>query len=366
MEILKNIKSEDLLMVSFGKSTGEIKKAKIRRYGDIFQLEYILDNKAFHKNMNSSEVFIQIDSLISNEFKECILYSIQNDINIFRNKKNELKIKYHKPTKSTDSGTHDRQKKMIISNGISAPFLYDLGLADYEGNILDKGSRKFVQINSFLEIIDQSFDKIKFTDMPLKAVDYCCGKGYLALSLQYYLDKIKKVKASITGIDLKEDVIENLNQIVKKYEMNNIKFIFKDISDFNEPLDIALGLHACDTATDIFLSSAVRNNAKLIISVPCCQHQLFSQIENDQLKPLLSYGLQKDRFTEMLTNTLRVLALKSRGYSVDMIEFTAFEHTMKNVLIRAVYTNNIDVQAKKEYDKLKAMYNITKFSGDLI
>ena len=104
---------------------------------------------------------------------------------------------------------------MIISNGISAPFLYDLGLADYEGNILDKGSRKFVQINSFLEIIDQSFDKIKFTDMPLKAVDYCCGKGYLALSLQYYLDKIKKVKASITGIDLKEDVIENLNQIVK-------------------------------------------------------------------------------------------------------------------------------------------------------
>ena len=366
MEILKNIKSEDLLMVSFGKSTGEIKKAKIRRYEDIFQLEYIVNNKAFHKNMKSDDVLVQIESLINNDFKECIVYTTKNDINIFRNKKNELKVKYHKPTKSIDSKTHDRQKKMIISDGISAPFLYDLGISDYEGNILDKKSRKFVQINRFLQIIDQSFDKIQFNHIPLRAVDYCCGKGYLAFALQYYFEKIKKIQACITGIDLKEDVIENLNQIAKKYEMDNIKFLYKDISDFNEPLDVALGLHACDIATDIFLSSAVRNNAKLIISVPCCQHQLFSQIENEQLKSLLSYGLQKDRFTEMLTNTLRVLALKSRGYSVDMIEFTAFEHTMKNVLIRAVYTNNIDVQAKKEYDKLKAMYNITKFSGDLI
>lgn len=366
MEILTNIKQQDMLITTFGKPTQDMSKAKIRKYQDIFQLEYIIDNKAFHKNINFDEVLQEIQLLISDKFKECVIYTKTNDIHLFRNKKNEINAKLFKPTKSTVDNTHDRQKDRVIKDGIQAPFLFDLGICDSKGAVTDKGSKKFIQINRFLQILDEAFLKIRFDEEKLNVVDFCCGKGYLTFALYHYLKDIKKKDAYITGIDLKQDVIENLITIADKYAMKNIEFVFADITSYDKPVDIALGLHACDTATDIFLSSAVKNKAKLIISVPCCQHQLFKQMKNESLKPIIDYGLQKDRLTEMLTNTLRILALKSKGYNVDIIEFASLEHTMKNVLIRAIYTGRMDADAKSEYDRLKTMFEITEFEGDSI
>jgi len=366
MDILSDIKHKDILQVSFGKATADMSKAGIRRVNDGFQLEYFSDNKAFHINFDGSNLFEHIYKLITTNFKECTIFTKQNDIVVFRNRKNELIIKNHKPTKSVVNTSHDKQKNHIIKDGTDAPFLYYLGISDINGVVTDKGRRKFAQINSFLQIFDHAFEKLSFDNKQLKVVDFCCGKGYLTFALHFYLHNIKHMNTNITGIDLKSDVIDNLNDIAEKYGMTDLTFISGDIKAYDDYLDIAVGLHACDIATDIFLSSAVRNKAKLIISVPCCQHQLFKQIDNEQLKPMLSYGLQKDRFTEMLTNTLRVLALKSKGYSTDMVEFAPVEHTMKNVLIRAIYTGKPDENAKEEYNRLKTMFSVTDFEGDTI
>lgn len=194
------------------------------------------------------------------------------------------------------------------------------------------------------------------------------------MAVYHYLKDIKNLKAEVLGVDLKEDVINDLNKMVKELELKDINFLHKDIKQVDEPVDIAIGLHACDIATDIFLTNGVKNRAKLIISVPCCQHQLFSQIQNTDLKSILDFGLQKDRFTEMLTNSLRVLALKKNAYQVDLLEFASIEHTMKNVLIRAVLKDKINNQsvledkknAEKEYDKLKKLFNVNEFEGDRI
>ncbi|HOD92454.1 MAG TPA: SAM-dependent methyltransferase [Clostridia bacterium] len=366
MDIFTDIRQQDILMASFGKPTGEMDKARIRKVNDIFQLEYFVKNKAFHINLHPNDIIGQIKSLVTDTFKECIIYTDENDIVIFRNKKNDLRIKRHKPTKHVVNTTHNKSKNYLIKDGTDAKFLYDLGICDLNGVVTDKGSKKFIQINRFIQIFDHAFAKMQFNSNELKVVDFCCGKGYLTFALHHYLKNIKNLNTKVTGIDLKYDVIGDLNRISEKYEIKDLEFVSGDIKAYDEPLDIAIGLHACDVATDIFLSSAVRNKARLIISVPCCQHQLFKQISNEGLKPLLSYGLQKDRFTEMLTNTLRVLALKSKGYSVDLVEFAPIEHTMKNVLIRATYTGIKDKESVSEYYRLKTMFNILDFEGDTI
>lgn len=366
MDIFSDIRQQDIIMVAFGKSTEKMDKARIRKINEIFQLEYFTDNKAFHKNFDGDNVIQQIRKLILTSFKECIIYTNEYDIVIFRNKNNDLIKRRHKPTKSVVNTTHNRQKNHLINDGKEAMFLFDLGICDKDGVVTDKGNKKFIQINRFIQLFDHAFSKISFNNEKMRVVDFCCGKGYLTFSLYHYLQNIRNIQTKITGIDLKSDVINDLNRISEKYNMTDLDFISGDIKTYDDSLDVAVGLHACDIATDIFLSSAVRNKAKLIISVPCCQHQLFRQINNKDLTPMLAYGLQKDRFTEMLTNTLRVLALRAKGYSVDIVEFTSIEHTMKNVLIRATFTGILDKEAESEYKKLKAMFSISDFEGDSI
>lgn len=353
-------------MISFGKDTGLIKKAKIRRFNDSFQLEYIFNDKAFQKNIEDKNILNEVNDLLGKSFKECVIYTADYDLYIFKNSKGDISLKKKKATKVMKDNSHDDEKNYILKNGSGSPYLHDLGISDEQGNITDKGSKKFRQINRFLEIVASDIDKITEKDNKIKAVDFCCGKGYLTFALHQYLKEIKGFDAHVTGIDLKQDVINNLNTLTGKYGLNDLQYICADINSYNGDFDIAVGLHACDIATDIFLANAVRRNAKMIFSVPCCQHQLFKQIKNDDLKYMLSYGIQKDRMTEMLTNTLRVLALRARGYSVEMIEFIPIEHTMKNIMIKAVFTGIYDKKAEEEFTNLKERFNIVEFEGDRI
>lgn len=364
--MIKDLDSKKIIMISFGKDTGLIKKAKIRRLNDSFQLEYIFNDKAFQKNIEESDILNELTELLGKSFKECVIYMTDLDLYIFRNSKGILSVRKKKATKIMKDNSHDDEKNYILMNGIGSPYLYDLGICDEEGNVTDKGSKKFRQINRFLEIVGSDIDKIAVKNRQIKAVDFCCGKGYLTFALHQYLTEIRGLDAYVTGIDLKQDVIEELNTITMKYKLENLMYMNADINSYNENLDIAVGLHACDIATDIFLSNAVTHNAKMIFSVPCCQHQLFKQIKNDDLKYMLSYGIQKDRMTELLTNTLRVLALRARGYSVDMIEFIPIEHTMKNIMIKAVFTGICDKKAESEFTSLKERFNIVELEGDKI
>ena len=200
--------------------------------------------------------------------------------------------------------------------------------------------------------MDDALDYLPKVDRPLRIIDFGCGKSYLTFALYYYLKVLNNRNVEIVGLDLKEDVIELCNRIAKELHYDELKFLMGDIADYtNDYADMVVTLHACDTATDYALINAVTWGAPVILTVPCCQHELFSQIDEPVLNSMLKYGILKDRFTEILTDGLRALKLEEAGYKVSCIEFTSLEHTARNIMIRAVKEPNAasNKKAKKEY-----------------
>jgi hypothetical protein len=263
------------------------------------------------------------------------------------------------PTKADLSPqNHNIKKNYIIPDGKPVDFLIKLGIMDRGGQVFNKQYSKFRQINRFLELVDDDFKLLEDKKL-VRIADLCCGKGYLTLALHHYITKIKRKRTDILGMDLKLDVIKNLNGIVNDLSLDGIKFKGGDIKDAAlEQPDIVVALHACDTATDLALSKAVESETKLIFSVPCCQHELFKQIKNEHLSPILKYGIMKDKFTELATNALRGLALEARGYKVRMLEFTSIEHTMKNIMIKAEHIGVESKMAMEEFYNLSSRLNV--------
>jgi len=216
---------------------------------------------------------------------------------------------------------------------------------DQSGNVHKKHYGKFRQINRYLEIVDDCMDTLvnntnssgkmqaSTPDKPLKIIDFGCGKAYLTFALYYYLCILNNYKAQIIGLDLKKDVIEFCSKVAADLKYEGLSFEYGDIADYSDDgADMVVTLHACDTATDYALRNAVAWHSRVILSVPCCQHELFSQIKNDLLQPVLKHGILKDRFTEILTDGIRGLKLEACGYDVSMIEFTSLEHTARNIM----------------------------------
>lgn len=355
------ISNEKIKLITFGKprkeSKGNYSGMRIRpviiRNMEMYQIEYFRDNKAFHQNIKVSDLQKHLEAYLRNDFRNMYLFTDLHDHTVFVNKDDSLKIIRKAPTKNfLDDMKHDSSKKYLIDSADKPDFLVSLGIMDRQYHVNKSAYSKFRQINRFVEILD---DDINSIGPEAKVVDFCCGKGYLTLATWFYLKQIKKIDAHIIGIDLKSDVIDFLNGL----NYRGITFHDMDINAYPfGDMDIAIGLHACDTATDLSIYHAVRNNAKMILMVPCCQHELFSMVENDLLQPLLKHGIMKDKMTELLTNTLRGLALEAMGYEVKMIEFTALEHTMKNVMIKAVYKGKPEADALLRYREIEKRFHV--------
>lgn len=234
------------------------------------------------------------------------------------------------------------------------PFLVDLGVQTKEGKIVDKKYKKYKQINRFLEFVKDVLPELP-KDRPVKIIDFGCGKSYLTFAVYYYLHIMNGRDVEMIGLDLKKDVIAHCNRMAEKYEYTSLHFLEGDISTYDgaDSADMVITLHACDVATDFALDKAVHWNAKVILSVPCCQHELNAQIENDMLEPLLKYGILKERFAALLTDALRANLLEQNGYEVQILEFIDMEHTPKNLLIRAVKRGE---KADKKQEKLENSY----------
>ena len=343
----------------------------------MYYIEKFTKTQAFHEQKTEEELNEFIKTHAGTTFKNCILRTDTEEITYLGNKKGnvtKLAKKLNNENRQKNSNiiwkNGGRQKNYLIPEGNPVPFMVLLGLMTSDGKIISSKYDKFRQINRFLEFINDILPEIQnhTENKILKIADFGCGKSYLTFAVHYFLTEIKHLEVEIIGLDLKKDVIEYCGKIATQLNLKGIKFDTGNIADYNyqnEP-DIVITLHACDTATDFALNYAVKHNCKAILSVPCCQHEINSQLNKnsapEEFKPLLKYGIIKERFAALATDALRGELLENAGYNVQLLEFIDMEHTAKNILIRAVKKSENPLSAPQKpaaAEKLITALNIS-------
>lgn len=328
----------------------------------VFQAEYTVGNQVIHENLLPDEAEKKAMQLLKDNFKQINLFTIYEDMQVLAAKPDRPRIVTKPATKGMPSLSHNREKKRLIPEGEPCDFLIRLGVMDENGKVVQKHYSKYRQINRYVEIVEDVFACLP-RDRRLRIIDFGCGKAYLTFALYYYLKVLKGKDVQITGLDLKKDVIRFCSKVAEDLGYDQLQFLMGDIADYtSDYADMVVTLHACDTATDYALINAVNWNSRVILSVPCCQHELFGQIKNELHQPMLKYGILKDRLTEYLTDGLRGLKLEAAGYDVAMIEFTSLEHTARNIMIKAVKAEKPDpvraAEAQKQYEDLRDFYHV--------
>ena len=334
----------------------------------LFQIEEYTKTQVFHKNLTAGDAGSYLTGKLSSdassqtaEFKNALVETKSFTANVLVSKKGTITIKKKMNTSTKQpkiSLSHNRKKKYILEEGIPVPFLIDLGVMTQNGSIVNAHYDKFRQINRFLEYIEDILPSLP-TGRELRILDFGCGKSYLTFAIYYYLKVLKGYPVRITGLDLKEDVIRHCNELAVKYGYDKLEFLCGDIAYYDgcSQVDMVVTLHACDTATDYALAKAVGWGAKVILSVPCCQHELNKQMKNDLLSPVLHYGILKERMAALMTDGLRAQILEANGYRTQILEFIDMAHTPKNLLIRAVYNGHC-ADNKAQIDELLAAFDV--------
>ena len=334
----------------------------------LFQIEEYTKTQVFHKNLTAGDAGSYLTGKLSSDtssqtasFKNALVETQSFTANVLVSKKGTITIKKKMNTSAKQpkiSLSHNRKKKYILEEGIPVPFLIDLGVMTQNGNIVNAHYDKFRQINRFLEYIEDILPSLP-TGRELRILDFGCGKSYLTFAIYYYLKVLKGYPVRITGLDLKEDVIRHCNELAVKYGYDKLEFLCGDIAYYDgcSQVDMVVTLHACDTATDYALAKAVGWGAKVILSVPCCQHELNKQMKNDLLSPVLHYGILKERMAALITDGLRAQILEANGYRTQILEFIDMAHTPKNLLIRAVYNGHC-ADNKAQINELLAAFDI--------
>lgn len=334
----------------------------------LFQIEEYTKTQVFHKNLTAGDAGSYLTGKLSSDtssqtasFKNALVETQSFTANVLVSKKGTITIKKKVNASAKQpkiSLSHNRKKKYILEEGIPVPFLIDLGVMTQNGNIVNAHYDKFRQINRFLEYIEDILPSLP-TDRELRILDFGCGKSYLTFAIYYYLKILKGYPVRITGLDLKEDVIRHCNELAVKYGYDKLEFLCGDIAYYDgcSQVDMVVTLHACDTATDYALAKAVGWGAKVILSVPCCQHELNKQMKNDLLSPVLHYGILKERMAALMTDGLRAQILEANGYRTQILEFIDMAHTPKNLLIRAVYNGHC-ADNKAQINELLAAFDV--------
>lgn len=353
MEELRNYLEELLneqlyqIIISNPRSKGGAFKIKIRpvlvKGQLLFQETVSKDTRVYHANYTKQEIKERILYDMEQEFKQLEAEGMQAKLMVLVSKKGKMTVKYSAQRKERElagrrpSLSHNRTKQYILEDGRMVPFLVDLGVQTKEGKVVKAHYDKFKQINRYLEFVEDVLPALS-QNRCIHIIDFGCGKSYLTFALYYYLHELNGYDVEITGLDLKEDVISHCNALAQKYHYDKLKFLHGDIAQYegNGEVDMVVTLHACDTATDYALKKAVDWNARVIFSVPCCQHEVNRQIHNSQLEDVLKYGLIKERISALLTDAIRANLLEEQGYETQILEFITMEHTPKNILIRAV------------------------------
>lgn len=368
-EVLGSILDKDELILatlSSPRAAQGISKATIRplliKGNRSYQITENRQKQAFHQNVSKEDCLHWLRQYLP-QFKQSFFYTASADYHVLIGKKGNWTLLKKVPSKAPRDVPHNRSKQYVLQEGKPIPFLVKLGVMNAEGKVYAAKADKFRQINRFLEMIDDILPHLEGSK-PLHIVDFGCGKSYLTFALYHFLKVAKGYQVHLTGIDLKDDVIQYCQKLAHELGyQEDLQFIRGDIDHYQtqEEVDLVVSLHACDTATDAALEKAIRWQSKVILSVPCCQHELLPQIQQELLRPLLKHGILKERFAALATDAVRVQLLEVLGYQAQILEFIDVEHTPKNLLIRAVKRPPAEGHQQstwQAYLKFKHMLNI--------
>lgn len=363
------------IIISNARNKEGITKIKVRpvllKQDVVYQVSSFKGKQVFHENMASEALRDNCIKWLQNDFGQMEVHHEQGTLICLTNKKGTLTVKEKRSAgeqpklaeKRLQELSHNRKKKYILEENIPVGFLIDLGVQTPQGKIIHSAYDKFRQINRFLEFVEDVMPALEDREV-IRILDFGCGKSYLTFAIYHYLHELKGKKVQILGLDLKEDVIAHCNTLKDKYGYKNLQFLTGDIKDYTgqDEVDMVVTLHACDVATDYALYKALKWNAKVILSVPCCHHEVNRQIGNEALRPMLKYGIVKDRMAALVTDSLRALILEKQGYETQLLEFIDMTHTPKNILIRAVKGDKM-VSAAKSKKLSKQEKEFTEFLG---
>ncbi len=320
--------------------SNEYKKIIVEEKESGYQIAKYTQKQVFHENLNKEAVTSRLYQLIEGAYRQVNAFSKEGEHIILISKKGSPTYKEKKKQAGAESKPttldHNRKKNYILGEGQIIPPLVDMGIFTKEGKVVNAMYDKYRQINRFLEILNDEISKRELKQ--LNVIDFGCGKSYLTFVVYYYLTQVMGIDAHIIGLDLKADVIEKCNRAAQKYNYDNLHFELGDINGYKAPfdVDVVITLHACDTATDFALYNAIQWKAKMIFSVPCCQHELNKQMKPKTQTIMSRYGIVKERFAALATDAIRGNLLEYMGYRAQLLEFIDFDHTPKNILIRAV------------------------------
>ncbi len=348
-ELLKRVLTSLLvdMVISGARGGGDFIKIKVRpvmiRDSLYFQVSRYTDKQVFHENMTAEDALETLSGWILHDFRQAQIRMQDEMVTVLVSKKGKATVKSKKAACiETQNLEHNRKKQYIIEEGTAVPFMIDLGVMTESGKIIRTRYDKYRQINRFLEFIEDILPELP-TDRTVHIIDFGCGKSYLTFAMYYYLKVLKHYDIRITGLDLKQKVIEDCQALADRYGYDGLQFLCGDIADYNgtDEVDMVVTLHACDTATDYALYKAVKWHASVILSVPCCQHELNRKMQCETLSGAFQYGLIKERTAALMTDAMRGQLLEMKGYKTQLLEFIDMEHTPKNILIRGVKSKGL-------------------------
>lgn len=358
--VISNKKNKE---IKYNKIVFQLKEKNNKEY---YQVEKFTDKQVFHENIDIEDLNDKILEYMKEDFKQLNAWSINTTYDVKISKKGKVFLgKKKSNNEKIVNKEHNKEKNYILKEGMIIEPLIDLGVFTKEGKVVNSKYDKYKQINRFIEIIDDEIKKNNYEELTI--LDFGCGKSYLTFVLYYYFVEIKKINVKMIGLDLKEDVIKKCNEIAKKYKFENLHFELGDINGFkyNNKVDMVITLHACDTATDYALYNAIKWNAKMIFSVPCCQHELNHQMKAENLEILNKYGIIQERVSALMTDAVRGNLLEYVGYKTQLLEFIDISHSPKNILIRASKSNLSKEKKEKSLQQVKSLMKEFNFNPTL-
>ena len=365
---LNNIINEDCISVVLSNprrkdGATKVKARPVEAKGSIiFQFTEYRGTQVFHSNLSVGEAIAAIAKYMEEAFKQGQIICKEETVTVLSGNKGNISVMSRRVKSESKVGlAHNRKKRYILEEGAKIEFLEDLGVMTKDGKVVQKMYDKYRQINRFLEFVEDVLYELP-AGREITVLDFGCGKSYLTFAMYYYLKVLKGREVRMIGLDLKEDVIDKCNALSRKYGYSDsLQFLKGDIADYEglDKVDMVVTLHACDTATDYALFKAVKWGASVILSVPCCQHELNMQISNELMQPVFKYGIIKERMAALLTDALRAEYLENSGYRTQILEFIDLEHTPKNLLIRGILRKDgLTDKNSDKLSKIEEFYNV--------